>query len=340
MSILDINLGTKIRELRKKKELTQEELAAKLNISSQAVSKWENGTCYPDMGQIPVLANFFGVSLDELFSYDVTQLNAKIDAIIEEAGHYFWNNPDECKKIYLNALNEYPSNERLLTELLDVYMTHGPGDKAIPLAEQLVRDAEDIFSKYRAKSNLASLYLRHDRYEDAKELINTLPVMYPYMLCDKMRESSYKLKGEDRLQWAKNWKIIEIQELYISCDLEGTGYWETQKYEDALASFGQYRRVIEMFMRSDEININSYLWDGMQTHHWCSYLREAACLFKLGRIEEAKAKVERAKYILLHAWVEKDDSADYLAKNPEKFIAPFRQYYSQWELDELGECPV
>ena len=40
---MTINLGAKIRELRKKKELTQEELAEKLNISSQAVSKWENG---------------------------------------------------------------------------------------------------------------------------------------------------------------------------------------------------------------------------------------------------------------------------------------------------------
>ena len=40
---MDINLGIKIRELRKKRGLTQEELAVKLNISSQAISKWENG---------------------------------------------------------------------------------------------------------------------------------------------------------------------------------------------------------------------------------------------------------------------------------------------------------
>ena len=337
---MNINLGMKIRELRKKNGLTQEDMAEKLNITAQAISKWENNTCYPDMAQIPVLANFFGVSLDELFCYDVAQLNKRIDEIIATAKKYFWSAPDKCKEVYLNALKEYPSNERLLTELLDVYMTHGSNEEALPIAEQLVREAKDVFSVCRAKSNLVGLYLREDRYDDAKKVIDTLPEMYPYMLCDKMRQSSYSLKGEDRLRWAKDWKIIEIQELYISCDLEGTGYFETGKYEDALASFSQYRRVIEMFMRSEDIYANSYLWNGMQTHHWCAYLHEAACLVKLNRIEEAKAKVDRAHYILMNCWKEKDGSADYLAKDPEKFLAPFRRYYKKWELDALAPCPV
>lgn len=332
---MDINLGGKIRELRKKKELSQEELAEKLGVSGQAVSKWENGTCYPDMTQIPVLANFFGVSLDELFNYDVTQLNAKIDAIIKEAGKYFWSNRDKCKEIYLNALNEYPSNERLLTELLDVYMTHGTNEEALPIAEQLVEEAKDVFAKCRAKSSLAGLYLRQDRYEDAKALIDTLPVMYPYMLCDQMRQSCYQLKGEDRLKWAKEWRIIEIQELYLSCAFEGQGYFETGQYDAALHSFGEYRRLIEMFMKSEEINIESYLWNGMQTHHWYSYLWEASCLLKLGQMDAAKEKLARAEYIVRRCW----DDATY-AKDPEWVFAPFREYYHECELELLGECPV
>lgn len=142
---MDINLGAKIRELRKQRKMTQEELAVKLNVSNQAVSKWESGSCYPDMAQIPVLANFFGVSLDELFNYDVAQLNEKIDAVIEEAGKHFWSDPEKCIESYQNALNEYPSNERLLIELLDAYMTHGPREKALQIAEQLVREAKELF---------------------------------------------------------------------------------------------------------------------------------------------------------------------------------------------------
>ena len=61
-----LNIGEKIKLLRKQQDVTQEKLAAYLNISYQAVSKWENGTAYPDITLVPSIANFFGVSSDEL----------------------------------------------------------------------------------------------------------------------------------------------------------------------------------------------------------------------------------------------------------------------------------
>ncbi len=54
-----INLGNKIRELRRARGLTQEQLASSLSISPQAVSKWEMNGGYPDMTMIPILANYF-----------------------------------------------------------------------------------------------------------------------------------------------------------------------------------------------------------------------------------------------------------------------------------------
>lgn len=212
-------------------------------------------------------------------------------------------------------------------------------DELIALAAQLAADTKDIFLQCRAKDVMVSVYLRQDRYDDAKAVIESLPVMYPYMLCDKMRGASYSLKGEDRLKWAQEWKTVEIQELYIACAQEGAGYWETGRYEDALASFGQYRRIVETFMKSEEICVASYLWGGMQTHHWCAYLEEAGCLLKLSRGEEAKEKLHRAHEILTQAWREKDGSADYFREEPEKYLTPFRQYYSKWGLDDLGPCP-
>ena len=62
-------MGQIIRRLRKERDLTQEELAEQLNISSQAVSKWENNTAMPDISQVVPLANFFGVSTDVLFGF-------------------------------------------------------------------------------------------------------------------------------------------------------------------------------------------------------------------------------------------------------------------------------
>ena len=50
-------IGNKIKRLRKKHNVNQDELAKYLNVSFQAVSKWENGTAYPDITLIPALAN-------------------------------------------------------------------------------------------------------------------------------------------------------------------------------------------------------------------------------------------------------------------------------------------
>lgn len=61
-----LKIGDKIKSLRKAQDITQEKLAAYLNISYQAVSKWENGTALPDITLVPQIANFFGVSADEL----------------------------------------------------------------------------------------------------------------------------------------------------------------------------------------------------------------------------------------------------------------------------------
>lgn len=64
--------GMKISKLRKEKNMTQEELAEKVNISAQAVSKWENDISLPDISVLPTLADLFNVSIDELLGRDKT----------------------------------------------------------------------------------------------------------------------------------------------------------------------------------------------------------------------------------------------------------------------------
>ena len=61
-------LGRRIARLRLTKTATQERLAKELNVSPQAVSKWENDINYPDISLLPDLARFLGVSVDELLS--------------------------------------------------------------------------------------------------------------------------------------------------------------------------------------------------------------------------------------------------------------------------------
>ena len=63
-------INEKIAELRKRKNITQEELARALGVTNQAVSKWESGRGYPNIDSLKAISKCFSVSLDELLSSD------------------------------------------------------------------------------------------------------------------------------------------------------------------------------------------------------------------------------------------------------------------------------
>ena len=94
--ILEANmeLGSKIKQLRLKSSLTQEQLADELGISPQSVSKWENAVAMPDITLLPKIAEIFGVSIDELFDLTVEQKLNRIENRMdfeEELPHdVFW----------------------------------------------------------------------------------------------------------------------------------------------------------------------------------------------------------------------------------------------------------
>lgn len=72
-----MSIGNNIKQLRLNRGITQEQLAERLHISGQAVSKWENQTALPDISCLPLLADFFGVSIDELMDYKLNALTNK-----------------------------------------------------------------------------------------------------------------------------------------------------------------------------------------------------------------------------------------------------------------------
>lgn len=71
------HLACKIRTLRKNKNLTQQQLADALSVSAQTVSKWETDLSVPDISLLPVIARYFGITIDDLFDYRLEALNYK-----------------------------------------------------------------------------------------------------------------------------------------------------------------------------------------------------------------------------------------------------------------------
>lgn len=74
-----MELGKKIRQLRFKAGLTQEQLADRLGIGAQSVSKWENAVAMPDITTLPLLAEIFGVTVDDLFDLTAEQRLNRIE---------------------------------------------------------------------------------------------------------------------------------------------------------------------------------------------------------------------------------------------------------------------
>lgn len=81
-----MEMGKEIRRLRNARGITQEALAAALNVTAQSVSKWECGNSVPDVSLLPEIAVFFGVSIDQLFAMSPEQQLDRIENHIYNSG--------------------------------------------------------------------------------------------------------------------------------------------------------------------------------------------------------------------------------------------------------------
>ena len=81
---MNIYFSENIKKLRKERKLTQEKLAEYLNVSFQAVSKWERGEGYPDITTLPVISTFFGVTLDELLGVNRAETEVKLVTMLQQ----------------------------------------------------------------------------------------------------------------------------------------------------------------------------------------------------------------------------------------------------------------
>ena len=117
-----MNIGAKIKQLRSKAGLTQDQLASRLGISGQSVSKWETSVTMPDICLLPSLAGELGVSIDELFDLTVEQKMHRIEKKIDCEGEISAKLFLEYEEFLKNQLDDEKHHEKS-TELL-AYLYH------------------------------------------------------------------------------------------------------------------------------------------------------------------------------------------------------------------------
>lgn len=115
------SLGQRLQRFRKRANLTQEEVATKLNITPQAVSKWENDVSAPDISLLGEIADMFGITVDELLGRQpqtiylpegprkpIDSLMLKIKVLSTDGDKVNVNLPLALVKVFVNSGMEIP----------------------------------------------------------------------------------------------------------------------------------------------------------------------------------------------------------------------------------------
>ena len=179
-----MSIGTIIRQLRREKDFTQEQLAEYLGITARAISQWETDRTAPDLSQIPILCNLFNVTADTLLGIDISLKQSKIDEIYNAAYEVACSgNHQKSIVMWLEGIRQYPDSYKLIGQYIDeVYMySHMLEDKeqhierALSFIDRIMLECTDSRIRNEAISTACMWYPKIGKTEKAVELASSLP---------------------------------------------------------------------------------------------------------------------------------------------------------------------
>lgn len=204
---MELKMGEKLKKLRRSRDLTQEEVAAHLGISYQAISKWERGDGYPDITMLPALANYFDTSVDALLGMDEIASADRLQEIHQkwQENRALGKHPENVS-LMRDALKLYPNNALLLVQLsTSLERLDGNASEkreylkeSILIQEQILKYCDDSEIRGATLFNICDAYDRYGNFEKAKEYANKLPNLY------KTRETALVRIAKDDIEKNKN----------------------------------------------------------------------------------------------------------------------------------------
>jgi len=188
---MNMYIGENIKRLRREKNITQEKLSEHLNISCQAISKWERGETFPDITLVIPIASYFGVSTDELLGVDHAKNEQKIREYLGEYDRLS-NEGKEKEKCDLirKAYKEFPNDFRIIDKhmamlVYDPYIEeYNPKicagivahiDELTRLCDRVLDECNIDNVRYWALSILSDIYEHQGNREKALETIERFP---------------------------------------------------------------------------------------------------------------------------------------------------------------------
>ena len=220
-----MTIGATIKQLRQEQDITQEQLADALGITSRAVSQWETDRTAPDISQLPALANFFDVTTDHLLGVDIRHKEDELKKKYAQMNKYDEIGDQKGKAEYIREqLKTYPNEPDLLTNLASALQTFyfhqgkadteelkkEKSDEIIALCERALKYYQPTDDNNFTKQVLIGqyVYYLHDK-EKGEKLVMSLPNVY----CTRERFLADLYEGKEALarrQSALLWSMTQM----------------------------------------------------------------------------------------------------------------------------------
>ena len=248
---MNLYLSEKLKALRKEQGISQEKLAQYLNISFQAVSKWETGVTTPDISLLPDIARFYGITVDELLQVEKIDEDKLYKEYEEKACDMYRNGKRaEVLTLWQEAYQKMPRNievkEMLMSTYYDVDVKQYQKE-IIELGMEIYNSDAHGYYKGQAISALTSVYLEMGNdalaeqwIKKATSIFNSQEVLYTRMS-----------KGDELIvdvSFCNHWFLQEMY--YGACAVIKKG-GKDAKYEQSVLE--TVTKIFETVYRNDDM---------------------------------------------------------------------------------------
>lgn len=251
-----MSIGTTIKRLRRERSITQEQLAEYLGISTGAVSQWECDRTAPDITQLPLLANIFDVSADELLEIGGKKKEEVIQSFLRKYDELsnkgnLTSRFNLTKETYAKYPNDYRVIEKYILELFNDpnYPNEPLGeevhkDELFKICENLLEHCTTQKIRYTAMGILSVLYINDGLIDKAKEIYDQFPESI-YDTVSELYEQMYcRYDGEKYIEFIK--KNLRYTTEHLINKIRNFGTFAATTTEDKIQAYKKCISLIEL----------------------------------------------------------------------------------------------
>lgn len=265
------SIGQNIKRLRKAFNYTQEELAERINVTAQAISKWENEMGMPDISQLIPLATVFGVSTDTILGMESIDGKNEALRILEQAEAVKKYGQKEtylaAYDIILSGLKSYPNNMILLNNCMGLGLSLAlpengwlyVAERAAEITTETIRQAKliisyskDITEMLRAHQALLLLNCSMEKFDEAAKQASSFPELPSFTFYSNMAFIHEAMKNQNQesicLCTEIDYTLQHLEDMAIRL---GNSYYHAGAYDEAIAIYETFFTIMKAIFKED-----------------------------------------------------------------------------------------